>query len=53
MVDLVFTLLNEEEMLESPELQKQKSSARHLQALFAIVAGLALTEAVSELARSR
>jgi hypothetical protein len=51
MVDLVFTLLNEEEMLESPELQKQKSSARHLQVLFAIVAGLALTEAVSELAR--
>jgi hypothetical protein len=38
-------------MVESSGLQKQQSSVRHLQALFAIVAGLALTEAVSELAR--
>ncbi len=31
--------------------RKQESSVRHLEALFAIVSGLALTEAVSELAR--
>jgi hypothetical protein len=51
MADLVFAMLNEEEMADSPGLRKQQSSVRHLQALFAIVAGLALTEAVSELAR--
>jgi hypothetical protein len=51
LADLVFALFNEDEMAESTGIRKQQSSVRHLQALFAIVAGLALTEAVSELAR--
>jgi hypothetical protein len=43
--------VEDEEFFGPLGMRKQQSSARHLQGLYAIVAGLALTEAVSVLAR--
>jgi hypothetical protein len=51
MEEHIFDLFNEEEFMGSVSERQQQSSVRHLQALYAIVSGLALTEAVSELAR--